>query len=224
MPNSTVNWWADVIANQPAIHEKYEKRGLMILLNIGCGPDKLPNVINLDINSEVNPDIIHDLEVTPLPFEDNSIHGVYASHIFEHIVNLPALIKDLKRIIMPGGVLDIHVPFYLSEDAWSDPTHVRAFSSLSFLPAFWEGWKIDEVSLIDAIQLYSNYPLRHICAKMIKLDETEGVDDGATEEGIGTTGGTPTSIKETNSKSDGERCITSLTGMGNVHSLSRSNF
>ena len=147
----------------------------MILLNIGCGPSKMEGVINLDNNPDFEPEVVHDLEVTPLPFEDESIHGVIASHIFEHIRNYPELLKDIYRVLVPGGVLNINVPYFTSRDAWGDPTHVRAFSELSFLPDFWKGWKVSEVSMIDGKKTYTHHPVVHIQAQLIK----EGAEDGS---------------------------------------------
>ena len=57
----------------------------MFLLNLGYGPNKIDGFINLDKNVDFNPDVLHDLEVTPLPFEDQTISGGLASHILEHI-------------------------------------------------------------------------------------------------------------------------------------------
>jgi SAM-dependent methyltransferase len=153
----------------------------MILLNIGSGPNLMEGVINLDINPNFNPQVIHDLEVTPLPFENESVHGVFAIHILEHIRNLPELIADIHRILLPGGVLEIQVPYYLSEDAWGDPTHIRAFSPLSFLPEFWKGWVVEEVSMRDLTQTYSNYKLRHIFVKVSKEGATDDTTDRDTE-------------------------------------------
>ena len=47
-----------------------------------------------------------------LPFEDNSIEGIYASHIFEHvsIYVIPTLFRECYRVLKPGGFLRVITP------------------------------------------------------------------------------------------------------------------
>ena len=68
--------------------------------------------------------------VIPLP--GACIAEIHASQFFEHIRNIIPLMNDCYRVLVPGGFMNIHVPYYLGPDAWSDPTHVRAFSENSF--------------------------------------------------------------------------------------------
>ena len=46
-----------------------------------------------------------------LPFENNSIDAVLAFSIFEHIYNYNFLIKEIFRVLKPGGQLVGSVPF-----------------------------------------------------------------------------------------------------------------
>lgn len=47
-----------------------------------------------------------------LPFQDNSVSIIYASHVLEHIwwYDTVTALKEAFRILRPGGVLEIHVP------------------------------------------------------------------------------------------------------------------
>lgn len=100
-----------------------------MILEIGCGNKKVyPNSVCLDILRTPITDIVWDLEEPPLPFHDNRFDLVHASHVLEHIRNLNGLMKDLHRILKPGGKLIIRVPFYSSWNAFTDPNHVRFFS------------------------------------------------------------------------------------------------
>jgi SAM-dependent methyltransferase len=61
---------------------------------------------------DMRPDIIiHDVR-KPLPFQDNSIHAIYASHLLEHLYLEEAkrLLKECFRILQPGGILRMVVP------------------------------------------------------------------------------------------------------------------
>ena len=57
-------------------------------------------------------DITHDLTDLPLPFNDNEFTIVYMSHILEHIAwtKTAPVLKELYRIIKPGGQLEVWVP------------------------------------------------------------------------------------------------------------------
>ena len=41
----------------------------MKILQLGCGTKKIENAITLDINPAVNPDVVHDLNIFPYPFQ-----------------------------------------------------------------------------------------------------------------------------------------------------------
>ena len=45
-------------------------------INLGCGSKILPGWTNLDKFSTYKPDIVHDLEVFPYPFKDNSVEEI----------------------------------------------------------------------------------------------------------------------------------------------------
>lgn len=47
-----------------------------------------------------------------LPYLDNSVKFIYASHLFEHLSRLEArkLLKESYRVLVPGGVIRIIVP------------------------------------------------------------------------------------------------------------------
>ena len=67
-----------------------------------------------------------------IPFPGNCVAEIHANQFFEHIQYIIPLMNDCYRVLVPGGFMNINVPYYLGPDAWSDPTHVRAFSENSF--------------------------------------------------------------------------------------------
>lgn len=72
-----------------------------------------------------------DLEA-PLPFLDDSIDEVRAHHVLEHIINLIPLMNECRRVLKPGGLMEIEVPKFPSFTCFVDPTHVRAFADGTF--------------------------------------------------------------------------------------------
>ena len=106
----------------------------MIKLNLGCGSKILDGYTNVDKFDNYKPDIIHDLEIFPYPFEDNSVSKILLSHVLEHVGQNPdifnSIIKEFYRICVHGAIIDIRVPHPRHDDFISDPTHVRPITTL----------------------------------------------------------------------------------------------
>lgn len=73
---------------------------------------------------------------TPWPTGDNTVQSLKASHVMEHI---PAgqdrirVMNEAHRVLMPGGVFEIIVPFMVGTwHAIADPTHVSFWCKESF--------------------------------------------------------------------------------------------
>ena len=103
-------------------------------LNLGCGSKILEGYTNVDKFDYYKPDIVHDLEITPYPFEENSIDEIILNHVLEHIGQDPNIfnniIKELYRICKNKTVIHIRVPHPRHDDFISDPTHVRPVTIL----------------------------------------------------------------------------------------------
>ena len=105
-------------------------------LNLGCGFDKREGWLNVDNFPECAPDRLLDIEKTPWDFPNDSFDEILMKHVLEHVGAefgvFAAVMQELYRVLAPGGVLEIHVPHVRHDTFWSDPTHVRAFTGLSF--------------------------------------------------------------------------------------------
>jgi SAM-dependent methyltransferase len=71
--------------------------------------------------------VVADLD-RPLPFADASVHEVVAVHFLEHVRDLEATMREVHRILRPGGVLRVWVPHCFSAIAFGDTTHRRFFT------------------------------------------------------------------------------------------------
>jgi predicted SAM-dependent methyltransferase len=85
-----------------------------VKLNVGCGTDYKKGWINIDNNSDENIeklDLNWDLR-KPLPFPDNSVDFIFNEHFIEHLTveEGQRVIKDLMRVLKPGGVLRMATP------------------------------------------------------------------------------------------------------------------
>ena len=77
-------------------------------------------------------DIIADLN-GPWPFEDGSVGMVRAYDVFEHLRDPLHTMKELYRVLAPGGMAFIQVPSTDGRGAFQDPTHVSWWNENSFL-------------------------------------------------------------------------------------------
>jgi hypothetical protein len=98
-------------------------------LNLGCGHNRLDGFINVDASAECRPDKVWDLEQTPWPWPDSSVSEARFFHSLEHMGADPkvflAIMKELYRVMRPGGVVHIVVPHPRHDNFLNDPTHVR---------------------------------------------------------------------------------------------------
>ncbi|GAC1521772.1 MAG: hypothetical protein NVS3B1_06420 [Marmoricola sp.] len=102
-------------------------------LNLGCGAHPKPvqdGWVNLDTQNRPGVDVV--ATVPPIPFPDNHFEFVELSHVIEHIPDTIALMNEINRVLMPGGILHVLTPHALHEQAYGDPTHVRFFVPSSF--------------------------------------------------------------------------------------------
>lgn len=101
-------------------------------LNLGCGSKRLPGYINVDRYG--TPDLKHDLETFPWPWEDNSTIEIKLTHVLEHLGRDPdiylKIFQELYRICRGGAIVEITVPHYRHDNFFDDPTHVRAVTPL----------------------------------------------------------------------------------------------
>ncbi|TFG19193.1 MAG: methyltransferase domain-containing protein [Promethearchaeota archaeon] len=82
----------------------------MLKLNLGCGIYYKPGYVNIDKFELSVADQQADLYF--LPYPDNSVDEIEASHIIEHfdIIHLPYILTEWWRVLKPGGKLFLEVP------------------------------------------------------------------------------------------------------------------
>jgi len=81
----------------------------IIKLNLGCDRyHKREGWINVDIDSNIKPDLVAD--VRDLPYEDNSIDEIYSSKILEHFPDYKEGLREWYRVLKPKGRITIIVP------------------------------------------------------------------------------------------------------------------
>lgn len=109
-------------------------------LMIGCGRRMVKDMyvedfkdfedlVRLDINPDVSPDVLWDLRKHPLPFADNTFDEIHAYEVLEHLANQGDYefffdeFTEYARIVKPGGYFLGSVPAGIW--VWGDPSHKR---------------------------------------------------------------------------------------------------
>lgn len=95
-------------------------------INIGSGDHYIDGFISIDIDPNLNPDIVLDLEKDRLPFEDSTVDEVMARNVLEHLgEGFFHCIKEIYRICKNGAIVSIYVPHHRHDTFFDDPTHRR---------------------------------------------------------------------------------------------------
>lgn len=102
-----------------------------VLLNLGAGLNPLPKPF-INVDAYGTPDVRWDLNVTPYPWEDNSVDGIEMWHVLEHLDDWWAVFCECARILKVGGYLHIRVPDESSKTALTYRDHNHVFSLASF--------------------------------------------------------------------------------------------
>jgi predicted SAM-dependent methyltransferase len=79
-------------------------------LHLGCGKRNFGNNwVHIDGG---NHEHLHSRDITTLPFKDETVELVYASHVLEYFdrEEVVDVLKEWKRALVPGGTLRVAVP------------------------------------------------------------------------------------------------------------------
>ena len=86
------------------------------LVELGSGGSYLKMLEPAVITSDVSPGIAEQvIDARQLPFPDASIRALLLTHVFHHIPDVDAFLREAERALVPGGVVSMidvaHTPF-----------------------------------------------------------------------------------------------------------------
>jgi SAM-dependent methyltransferase len=105
-----------------------------------------------------------------LPFEDDHFDSIFSSEVFEHVFNLPEIMKELHRVLKPGGLILVSCPFAFGEhEAPADYARYTSFAIKSLFTS--HGFEVVHYektgSFIEAIvQQRIAYWDRHVISRI----------------------------------------------------------
>ena len=156
--------------------------GKLLRIDLGCGQRPKAGYYGLDHLEMPGVDIVAELNEPLSALPDNSVSEVHSFHVLEHVTNLIPLLRELHRVVVPDGKLELVVPHFSNPYGFSDPTHVRFFGAYTFhyfsevedqprrkVPAFYikERFLVDNVSvtLVPTILMFK--PVRRTWTKLL---------------------------------------------------------
>jgi SAM-dependent methyltransferase len=101
-------------------------------LNLGCGTKYIPEAVNVDINPQAKPDILHDLNCLPWPLPNDQFLEILAYDSIEHLDDVMVAMTEIYRVACHGAIVNITVPHFSCFNSYTDPSHVRSFGYFSF--------------------------------------------------------------------------------------------
>ena len=80
-----------------------------IYIDIGGTGNIHPSVVNINISASDTTHIVSDGQ--RLPFEDNSIDGIFTLLVLEHVQHPDRIAREIFRVLKPGGFVFATLPF-----------------------------------------------------------------------------------------------------------------
>lgn len=93
-------------------------------LNVGAGTKPLVGYENIDKFVPSN-----DLGVLPgdieegLDYPSESFDEILLDNVIEHLDDIPRALREIHRLLKPGGICKVITPHFTSRSSWVDPTH-----------------------------------------------------------------------------------------------------
>jgi O-antigen biosynthesis protein len=129
-----------------------ELKGLL-KLNLGGRFNRQPGFLNVDLRDA---DMCCDLRER-WPFGDNSVGVILADDFLEHLPEKLHAIKEVYRVLAPGGYFLSRTPSTDGRGAFQDPTHCAYYNENSFLYYSDSRWAqyIDSPVRFQSLRLYT---------------------------------------------------------------------
>ena len=75
-----------------------------------------------------------------IPYQDNYFDTVWAIHFLEHLKTPVKVLREIQRVLRPGGTANIVVPHHTAEIAYHDLDHKCFFNEQTWKHLFENDW------------------------------------------------------------------------------------
>lgn len=96
------------------------------VLNLGAGNQVIPGAIALDYMRG------WDGDTMPIPYPPGSVDAIHCYHFLEHLQDPGAMLMECQRVLRVGGVLQLCVPYYRGQIAYSELDHKHFFAETTW--------------------------------------------------------------------------------------------
>jgi SAM-dependent methyltransferase len=168
--------------------EKFSKRENLkdkIAIEIGGSEGSIKNILEkFGVNYKVAPNF-PEVDIYHLPYNDNSLDFLIADQVFEHLEKPWVAVKEIYRVLKPGGIVIVTTPFMIAVHEEKDckdyyrytPRGLKSlFSKFEILEA--DGWGNREIvnlsvdPSVGGIMVGVNIPVSEILKKQL-LDKND---------------------------------------------------
>jgi SAM-dependent methyltransferase len=103
---------------------------------------------------------VHDASAQRLPYSDGFFDGVLAKDILEHLLEPSRVVREIRRVMKPGGVVVASVVVAKPRRVWADYTHVRGFTRATARVLFEDnGFAVESIWPMGGIPLTTRFDL-----------------------------------------------------------------
>jgi SAM-dependent methyltransferase len=97
-----------------------------VILDVGSGQRRLaPQVLNVDVSLHSETDIVADIR--NLPVSDETFAATICQGVLEHVKDPERAVREIHRVLRPGGELFVEVPFL--QPFHADPDDFQRYTS-----------------------------------------------------------------------------------------------
>jgi glycosyltransferase involved in cell wall biosynthesis len=150
-------------------------------LDLGAAHNRPPGYRGVDQHPGPDVDIVATLP-DRLPLADGSAGVIRAVDFLEHVADKVATIRELHRVLAPGGVLISRTPSTDGRGAYQDPTHVAFYNENSFwyytdaeyarfVPELGVRFQASRLATVFPSEWHREHDIPYVYANLIKLGD-----------------------------------------------------
>lgn len=115
-----------------------------VILNLGPGSKHINGAAEFEYPS-------WDADQDQIPFHDGTVDAIYMIHFLEHVREPVKMLRECQRVLRPGGLLNVGLPFYSAQIAAQDLDHKSQWCETTWKTLFendyykknHEGWEFE---------------------------------------------------------------------------------